>query len=118
MNPERKEAFHRKYRKVLREVAAQLGLTKGQFEVSSNKGGFGILGEVRLYTDKFHLQLGGSTVAPGMTRSDDERWCMYREVAHRRDYSGMRNQWMSLDMFEPQRRLSLLSTLRALQERP
>lgn len=115
MNPAVKESFHRKYRRVLGEVAKQLGLEKGRYKVRSNKGGFGILGDVTLHAERLYVKVGGSIVDPITTPKTDAYWCMYRSCKGLKDYIGGQNRWMGLDMFEPDRRDELLERLRAAQ---
>ena len=86
-----KEQFHRKYRKVLRDLAKSFGLTQNQYEVRSCKGGSAVLGEVILHTDNLYLQVGGS-----LCGSDDPT-VMYRTCNGRKDYCGGVNQFMRID---------------------
>jgi hypothetical protein len=81
-----KEGFHRKYRKVLREVAAAMRFPV--YEVRSNKGGPAITGEVILHTPTLYVQVSGFEVGGCHV--------MYRSCRGMTDYTGGRNRWMKL----------------------
>jgi hypothetical protein len=83
-----KDRFHTVYKKRLREIAEALGLTKGEYDIRSNKAGPAVLGEVILHGDRIYLQVGGLN----QTR------IMFRSVKSRKDYTGGPNNWMSLDV--------------------
>ena len=88
-----KEGFHRKYRKVLKEVAAQLGLA--EFNVRSNKGGPAITGEVILHAPTLYVQVSGFEVGGCNV--------MYRSCVGMKDYTGGRNRWMKLATLDDNR---------------
>jgi hypothetical protein len=83
-----KEEFHRTAKAYLKDLAIQyMGLGTNQFEVRSNKGGPGVLGEVILHTDNLYVCMGGS-VAWG------DGSFYYRTCKGRKDYTGGRNVFM------------------------
>jgi hypothetical protein len=76
---EGKERYHRDGQRVLRAVAEAAGLSKGEFEVISNKAGPAVSGEVSLYADRFHLWISSWGSEGHVTA---------RTVKHRKDYTG------------------------------
>jgi hypothetical protein len=88
-----KEAFHRKYRKVLKAFAKRLGLPEGSYEVRSCKGGPAVLGEVILHSDKLYMQVHQGFTGEGIQ-------VLYRSCNGRKDYSGGQNRYMPVDALE------------------
>ena len=62
--PELKKAFHREGKKVLRKLAALMGLKKGQFDVRSNMAGIACSGEVILHTERLYVQIDQTIMGP------------------------------------------------------
>lgn len=86
---ERKEKFHRDAAKILGELALEIGIEAGRFDVRSNLGGQAVSGEVTMHADNLYIQMFESTVGkPGIQ-------VLYRSCAHRRDYSGDQNNYWS-----------------------
>lgn len=54
-----KDAFHKRAREALHALAKELGLSKGQYEVTSNKGGVAIMGEVMILAPWFYASWSG-----------------------------------------------------------
>jgi hypothetical protein len=79
---EKKDEFHKAGRAVLRKLAKEMKLTKGSFEIRSNLGGWGILGEVTLHHESFYLQI-----------SNSPHGVMYRTCKGRKDFTGGPNLW-------------------------
>jgi len=50
-----KETFHKLGKQVMQQIADDLGLTKGSYDIRSNKAGPAILGEVTLHTDTLYV---------------------------------------------------------------
>jgi hypothetical protein len=99
--PERKRRFHGKARARLRNLAAELGLPAGSFDLRSNQGGVAVSGEVTLHHDRVYVQ-----VSQPATRADSG--ILIRTCRGRRDYTGGPNN------FAP---LALLDDIPALAER-
>ena len=85
-NEEGKAQFHRLGKKVLKEVAAKMGLTPGSFDIRSNMGGIAVSGEVTLHGEHIYIQL---------SQGSFYKMFMYRHCNGRQDYSGGRNRWMN-----------------------
>lgn len=88
-----KEFFHTEGKRFLRDVAKELGLAPGTFDIRSNKGGMAVSGEVTLHADTIYVQLSESCMGPGVQ-------AMYRACKGRGDYTGGMNNFANLrDVF-------------------
>ncbi len=81
-----KEAFHRQAKKLLKEIAGRLHLNG--FEIRSNKAGPGSVGEITLHGERIYIQLSEPMINCAF---------MWRLVKGRKDYTGLRNQWMAYE---------------------
>lgn len=92
-NPSGKAAFHKAARRLLREVASQLGLSKSEFTIRSNEGGIAVSGDVTLHADSIYISIeqrfGGS-----------DHYVLYRSCKGQGDYSGGCNNYMSVEDLE------------------
>ena len=86
-NESNKKAFHAEAKKVLRQVAKDMGLSASEFTISANKGGIAASGEIKLHTDKLYICVSGP-VFTGKTE------IMYRQCNGRKESTGGRNQWV------------------------
>ena len=86
----RKERFHFLGRKLCKQIAEQMGLKPGEYDIRSNKAGIACLGEVTRHTEGLYLQFGGSVTPCGLG-------FMYRHCEGRKDYTGGRNMWMQYE---------------------
>ena len=86
-----KRRFHRQARCRLLEFADALGLESGEYDLRSNQGGIAVSGEVTLHADRLYVQ-----VSQPATGSDTG--ILFRTCEHRRDYTGGRNNFASLDL--------------------
>jgi hypothetical protein len=80
-----KPEFHQKAKKVLRYVAEQLGLKKGEFNIRSNMGGIAVSGEVALHANDIYIQMDAWNMGGKF---------MFRSCKGQRDYTGGPNNWM------------------------
>jgi hypothetical protein len=80
-----KYEFHRLGKKVLKEVAAKMGLTDGSFDIRSNKGGIAVSGEITLHGEHIYIQLYQGSFFKKF---------VYRHCEGRKDYTGGINRWM------------------------
>ena len=85
---EGKTRLHKEVQAIFRDVARILGLSKGEYEVSSNMAGPASGGEVRLHADGFHLWANFGYRGDWGPSPHDGGWMTARRVAHRRDYVG------------------------------
>lgn len=76
-----KEQFHRKNKKLLKNLAQKLGMVKGDYEIRSNKGGNSVMGEVILHHKKLYIQIFSPYGV------------MYRNCEGLKDYEGGINCW-------------------------
>jgi hypothetical protein len=98
---DQKEAFHKKWKKILRQIATKdLGLVKGAFDVRSCKGGPAITGEVILHTDTVYVQVCEGFSGEGLQ-------CMYRSCVGRASHRHGPNRWMPATMLVEQREAAL-----------
>lgn len=80
-----KDTFHRTGKKALKEIAELLGLSDGTFDIRSNKGGDGVIGEVTLHADSIYIQFCD------INRNS----FFFRSCKGRKDYGGGTNNWTS-----------------------
>lgn len=73
-----KAEFKRLSRKLLREVAKQLDLTKETYDIRWNEGGIAVSGDATLHHDKFYV----------MFNLDLCDWVLVRTCNGRKDYTG------------------------------
>ena len=85
-----KVAFHKLARKVCKQIAADLGLAAGTFDVRTNMAGDGVGGETTLHADTLYLQFG--TDSPGFLE------VLYRTCEGRKAYNGGLNRWVRYEM--------------------
>lgn len=90
-DPERKRPFHRHGRRQLHLLADVLGLSEETYDLRSNEGGIAVSGEVTLHADRLYVQ-----VSQPATRADTG--ILFRTCEGRRDYTGGRNNFASLDL--------------------
>jgi hypothetical protein len=80
--------YHRLGKRVLKAVAAEMGLPSGTYDIRSNLGGTAVAGEITLHGEHLYIQLceamGGLEV-------------LYRSCKGRKDYTGGGNNWMKYD---------------------
>ena len=86
-NEEDKATFHKEAKSVLRKVAKAMGLTTGEFDLRSNKGGIAVSGEVTLHSDNAYIQVSQSMGRPTV---------LYRSCNGRKDYTGGCNQYVDV----------------------
>ena len=86
-----KRLFHRNARRQLLALAAALGLDEEACDLRSNQGGVAVSGEVTLHADRLYVQ-----VCQPATGSDTG--ILFRSCEGRRDYTGGRNHFASLDL--------------------
>lgn len=91
--PERKRRFHATARARLRELAAELRLPAGSFDLRSNKGGVAVSGEITLHHDRVYVQ-----VSQPATRAD--AGILIRTCRGRRDYTGGPNKFAPLALLD------------------
>lgn len=104
-----KADFHRKWIVRLKKLAKILGMEPGTFDVRSNKGGPAVLGEVTLHGEKIYIQA-----------SHYEWGALVRSCKGRKDYTGGRNQYVSLpaivELIEDPERINSIQTLEHLKK--
>ena len=86
----RKQAFHKSAKRLLRRIADELGLVKGQYDLRSNLGGIAVSGEITLHTDTLYLQLSQGVLTRGQAN------ILYRRCSGRKDYVGMTNHFIAV----------------------
>ncbi|TAJ74142.1 MAG: hypothetical protein EPO45_17235 [Sphingobium sp.] len=90
-----KKLFHREGRKALKRLAGALKLPQGEYDLRSIMAGPAVSGEVILHGAEVYVQLSLGAMGPG-------RGVMFRKVAGRKDYSGERNHFASVqDLMSP-----------------
>lgn len=87
MNPDLKQNFHKKAKKILTDLALNtLNLTKDQFDLRTNLAGPASLGETTLHTDTVYVQAGGL-----------QGNVLIRSCRSRKDFTGGVNHFCDLD---------------------
>ncbi len=90
-DPDAKRLFHKNARRQLRLLATTLGLTTGTWDIRSNQGGIAVSGEATMHGDGLYVQ--ASQPATG-----HDSGVMFRTCQGRKDYTGGRNHFASLDL--------------------
>jgi hypothetical protein len=98
---ERKRRFHSQARARLLELAASLGLEGGAYDLRSNRGGIAVSGEVTLHSDRLYVQVSQSALGT-------DSGILFRSCEGRRDYTGGRNHFASLDRLHQPEELARL----------
>lgn len=83
-----KQAFHGTARRLMGQIAKDLGLEKGTYDIRTNTGGPAVLGETILHTEGLYVMAGD------VTQMNDN--LLYRSCNGRKDFSGGQNQYVSL----------------------
>jgi hypothetical protein len=96
-----KRLFHHHARRQLRLLADALGLAPGVYDLRSNKGGIAVSGEITMHGDRLYVQ--ASQPATG-----HDSGVLYRVCESRKDYTGGRNNFASLDLLNDPEHLARL----------
>lgn len=88
-----KRRFHATARSRLKQLAAELRLAPGTFEIRSNKGGIAVSGEVTLHHYRAYVQVGQFGLASG-------HGILIRTCKGRRDYTGGANHFAALALLD------------------
>ena len=86
-----KRLFHHHARRQLRLLADALGLAPRSFDLRNNQGGIAVSGEITLHAD--HLYVQACQPATG-----HDSGVLFRTSEGRKDYTGGRNNFASLDL--------------------
>jgi len=86
-----KRLFHHHARRQLRFLADALGLAPGSFDLRSNRGGCAVSGEITMHGETIYVQ--ACQPATG-----HDSGVLYRVCEGRKDYTGGRNNFASLDL--------------------
>lgn len=106
-NESGKSQFHKEAKKVLRKIAKNLGLVKGEFEIRSNQSGIAGSGDVKLHTDTLYVSIGQSSMG-------ERGQVLFRSCQGLKDFSGGVNNFMSARQLEMDKGLSELKRVGAL----
>lgn len=91
-----KRLFHQQGKRAMRELAGALGLADGSYDITTNKGGPAVSGEITLHGEEVLVQLSINSMGPGHE-------VVFRRVRGRRDHIGDANRWTSVrDLLAPQ----------------
>ena len=88
---EAKRRFHCHARAQLLKLAEALGLEPHEYDLRSNAGGIAVSGEITMHADRLYVQ-----ASQPATRADTG--ILFRSCEGRRDYTGGRNNFASLDL--------------------
>ena len=85
-----KDEWLRAGKKILKQLAKELGLVEGEYDLRVNKGGCAVSGDVYLHSDHFYVNLSQTCLGPD--------WgFMWRLCNGRKDYTGGQNRWAAWD---------------------
>src|SRR5271165_5277282 len=101
-----KEEYRKLGRKILKYIAEQMGLQKGEYDIRFNPGGQACSGDHTLHTDKVYLALHDN-IGSG--------WFYWRTCNGRKDYSGGPNQIVTWNDFLRYGVLGMVKTLKVAQ---
>jgi hypothetical protein len=87
-NEDGKKEFHKEAKKVLKKVAKLLSIPTSDYNLSSNKGGVAVSGEVTLHTNSLYLQISQSMGKANV---------LYRSCNGQKDYSGGSNNYLDIN---------------------
>lgn len=87
---EAKRRFHHHARAQLLKLAEALGLASGDYDLRSNEGGIAVSGEITMHADRLYVQASQSAMGA-------DTGILFRSCEGRRDYTGGRNNFASLD---------------------
>lgn len=103
-----KGQLHGKGRTFLKNLAQALGMQPGDYNLSSNRGGIAVSGEVTLHSDDLYVQISDTISGRGLQ-------VMYRSCKSRRDYCGHQNNFASLDSLrDPASQFRVLKSMQSL----
>lgn len=88
-NEPQKHLFHREAKKRLKDLAEALCLSRGAYDLRTNKGGIAVSGEITLHTDALYVQV--SQPATGC-----DSGILIRTCKGRKDYTGGPNHFAPL----------------------
>lgn len=88
-----KRRFHSTARSRLKKLAATLDLPPGSYDLSSNKSGIAVSGEIILHHQRFYLQVGQYGLKSG-------HGILIRTCKDRRDYTGGANHVVDLQLLD------------------
>ena len=86
-----KRLFHHPVRRQLRLLADALGLAPGAYDLRSNKGGIAVSGEITMHSETIYVQ----ACQPATGHNSG---VLFRVCQGRKDYTGGRNNFASLDL--------------------
>ncbi len=91
--PDVKRRFHSTARAQLRQLANELRLPIGSYDLRSNQGGIAVSGEITLHHDAVYVQVSQSALEGAMG-------VLIRTSQGRRDYTGGPNNFVPLAMLD------------------
>lgn len=100
---ETKVAFHRAAARRLRELATELGLAPGSYDIRSNKAGSAVSGEITLHHDHVYIQVSQPSSGP---KDGFRTGVMIRTCEGRKDYHGGANNFVPLAALDQTEKLA------------
>ena len=92
-NAAAKATFHRLGKRALLDLAKEMGLARSDFNISNNKAGIAVSGEITLHTDNVYIQLSQRCFGSGNE-------ILYRTCTDRKDYTGGANHTAPVEALE------------------
>lgn len=88
-----KEDWLKTGRKILKELAKELNLPEGSYDVSINRAGPAVSGDVILHSEKLYVDFSQTCLGPSFG-------FLWRKCNGRKDNSGGPNQWMKWEKLD------------------
>lgn len=89
-DPEVKESMHRKGRAALKQIAEELDLKPGTFNIRSNKAGIACSGEITLHSEDFYFSMQPDSFMRGQE-------ILLRSCEGLKDYTGGANHFLGIE---------------------
>lgn len=92
-NADNKARFHSMGRARLRQLAKEMDLPPGSYDIRSNKAGIAVSGEITLHHERVYVRVSQSCMG-------NHHGILIRSCKGRKDYTGGMNNFASLAMLE------------------
>jgi hypothetical protein len=94
-NESGKKAFHSEGKRLLKLLAAEMGLQPADYNISSSLGGIAVPGDVILHTDHLYISVSQRC-------KHNHTAILYRTCSGRKDYCGHHNCYANITSLSPQ----------------
>jgi predicted transcriptional regulator len=107
-----KDQYHKLGQKVLKQLARDLNLAEGTFDIRSNKAGIAVGGDITLHADHIYINICATSVTSSTVNGFSQHCrVMYRGCDSRTDYRGHRNLWAHIEELTDSRTLEAMRAI-------